>query len=279
MPFPNEHSCRLRNPADFKADSFRRITREHEGKEYSVIVGRLKGETSMTEQAYRYNRETWSASSARSHCEGHDGSFEAAEPKSQALQIERRFVACAEVRAVLEPERIISGLAATYYDGTPTTEYELWPDAIERIMPGAFTQALSREADIRALFNHEPSAMLGRTIAGSLQLEDSPKGLLYHIKAPETQLGRDLLTLIGRGDINGSSFSFTVKRENWRTEGDKQIREIQDVELYDVGPVTFPAYPDTTVAVRSHEVWCKQNSVQPDVIRIRMGMRLKLEEG
>jgi hypothetical protein len=77
-PYPNEHSCRLRDPDDFQDGSFRRVTRRHEGKEYGVIMGRLVGEDTMTEQAYRYGKDTWSADEAQSHCEAHDGSFEAA---------------------------------------------------------------------------------------------------------------------------------------------------------------------------------------------------------
>lgn len=80
-PFPNEHACRLRNPDDFKEGSFRRMSRTSDGKKYSIIAGRLKGETSLTEQAYRYDKEVWSAGEARTHCKEHDGSFEAAAPK------------------------------------------------------------------------------------------------------------------------------------------------------------------------------------------------------
>ena len=72
-PYPNEHACRLRDPGDFQEGSFRRAPREHEGKEYFVIMGRLKGETTMTEQAYRYPKDTWSVSQARAHCKSHDG--------------------------------------------------------------------------------------------------------------------------------------------------------------------------------------------------------------
>ena len=77
-PYPNEHACRLREPDDFQVDSFRRITREHEGKTYAVIMGKLKDETAMTEQAYRYNIDSWTAAQARSHCKSHDGRFETA---------------------------------------------------------------------------------------------------------------------------------------------------------------------------------------------------------
>ncbi len=83
-PYPNEHACRLRPPGDFEEDSFRRTTREHEGKTYAVIMGRLRGETTMTEQAYRYPKDDWTAAQARSHCKGHEGRFEAAADEGKA---------------------------------------------------------------------------------------------------------------------------------------------------------------------------------------------------
>lgn len=78
MPFKNEHACRLRDPGDFQDGSFRSQTRDHEGKEYRAIMGRLKGQDSMTDQAFRYKKSSWSADQARSHCSGHNGTFEAA---------------------------------------------------------------------------------------------------------------------------------------------------------------------------------------------------------
>lgn len=72
-PYPNEHACRLRDPDDFQDGSFRRVDREHEGKRYSVILGKLQGEDSMTEQAYRYPDDIWEVGEARSHCKSHDG--------------------------------------------------------------------------------------------------------------------------------------------------------------------------------------------------------------
>jgi len=86
-PFPSEHSCRLRNPDDFETDSFRRTSRVSDGKKYSVIMGRLEGETTMTEQAYRYDKEVWEASEASTHCKDHDGKFEAAEKQSKSGRV------------------------------------------------------------------------------------------------------------------------------------------------------------------------------------------------
>lgn len=80
-PFPNEHACRLRDPGDFEDDSFVRTVRKHQGKAYSVIQARLKGEDSLTDQAYRYKKDTWDAEAARAHCKAHGGKFEAAAGK------------------------------------------------------------------------------------------------------------------------------------------------------------------------------------------------------
>ena len=85
-PFANEHACRLKSPKDFKSDSFRRVKREHEGKSYSVIMGKLQGEDTMTEQSYRYPKDEWAADDAQKHCKAHDGiEFEPAMGKEKAM--------------------------------------------------------------------------------------------------------------------------------------------------------------------------------------------------
>jgi hypothetical protein len=85
MPFPNEHSCRLEDPGKFQAGSFKRMKRDHEGKPYSVIIGRKKGETETSEQAYRYGRDDWTAADARAHCNSHEGKFEPASDSDSAF--------------------------------------------------------------------------------------------------------------------------------------------------------------------------------------------------
>jgi len=77
-PYPSEHACRLKEPSNFQSGSFRRTQRKTGGKLYSIIMGRLKGQTTMTEQAYRYSKDSWTAASARKHCSDHGGRFEAA---------------------------------------------------------------------------------------------------------------------------------------------------------------------------------------------------------
>jgi len=121
----------------------------------------------------------------------------------------------------------------------------------ERIMPGAFKRTLAEGADVRALFNHDPSQILGRTKAGTLKLEEDQHGLRYVITPPDTTVGRDLMENIRRGDITQSSFGFRSVDENYLKENGQFIRELLSVDLFDVSPVTYPAYTGTDVNVRS----------------------------
>lgn len=87
MPFPNEHACELQNSRDFVQDSIRRISRRSDGKPFSILIGRKPGETSTESISFRYNKDVWSESEARSHCSRNDGrNFEAAtNPPSNAF--------------------------------------------------------------------------------------------------------------------------------------------------------------------------------------------------
>lgn len=95
-PYPNEHACRLRSPEDFDDDSFRRVSRDHDGKDYDVIMGKLEGEDSMTDQAFRYPKASWDADEAAAHCGDHDGSFEAASEEEAAV-----------TEYIIEPEAVL----------------------------------------------------------------------------------------------------------------------------------------------------------------------------
>lgn len=121
----------------------------------------------------------------------------------------------------------------------------------EKIAPGAFTKAIA--GDVRGLFNHDASLLLGRTKAGTMRLSEDDKGLAYEIDLPDTQAARDVAASLDRGDIDGSSFSFIATREEWDETQDPPLRTILEAELYDVGPVTFPAYGDTEAGMRSLE--------------------------
>jgi len=93
--------------------------------------------------------------------------------------------------------------------------------------------------------------LLGRVSAGTLTLASTAKGLGYEITPGETQVAADVMVHIERGDLSGSSFAFEVTDQEVRTENGIDIREIRGVKLYDVGPVTYPAYEATEADVRS----------------------------
>lgn len=177
--------------------------------------------------------------------------------------MERRFSnQNVRIESRADGKKGIVGRGIVYYDGTPETEYVLWDDqwgrAVERIMPGAADKALARPDDIRGLFNHDPSQVLGRNKAGTMKLTSDAAGVNYDIEAGDTSVARDVMAHIERGDVSGSSFSFNIPPAGqvWTSTTDQSgramdTREITDLELYDLGPVTFPAYDKTTAGVRS----------------------------
>jgi uncharacterized protein len=121
----------------------------------------------------------------------------------------------------------------------------------EKIAKGAFAKSIT-EDDVRALFNHDSNYVLGRNKNGTLKLVEDDHGLKVEIEPPDTQFANDLLKQIERGDINQMSFGFVTRADEW-DDKDKEIpiRTLKDVELWDVSPVTFPAYPQTSVSVKS----------------------------
>tara|TARA_R110000796_G_scaffold184752_1_gene301299 strand:- start:6122 stop:7252 length:1131 start_codon:yes stop_codon:yes gene_type:complete len=126
----------------------------------------------------------------------------------------------------------------------------------ELISPRAFEGRL--EDDVRFLFNHDANYIMGRTISGTLKLRTDEKGLRYEVRLPDTQVGRDLRVSLERGDVTQSSFAFTVEDDSWERTDQGTIRTIEKVSrLYDVSAVTYPAYEDATVGLRSMETWKK----------------------
>ena len=144
----------------------------------------------------------------------------------------------------------------------------------EEILPGAFDRILNRQrgkSDVVALFNHDSNIVLGRTSSGTLELSSDDKGLRYVVTPPVSRA--DVLELIQRRDVRGSSFAFTVDKsgEGFRQgEDGKAVRQIREVSgLYDVGPVLVPAYPATSasVAMRSYEAWlASQAEPEPEAV-------------
>lgn len=118
----------------------------------------------------------------------------------------------------------------------------------EKIAAGAATKVLGTNPDVRGLINHNPDLILGRTTAGTMALSESQRGTHYLIDPPATTYANDLRVSMARGDINQSSFAFRVGEDDWEeddTTGALIRTVIELSELYDMSPVTYPAYTAT----------------------------------
>lgn len=121
----------------------------------------------------------------------------------------------------------------------------------EKINPGAFAKSLLT-SDIRALWNHDPIFVLGRNTSGTLALSEDVLGLRFSCELPATNMIREMVAVpIQRGDVSQCSFGFRTIEDFWEETTGGWIRTLLEVSLFDVSPVTFPAYAETDVAVRS----------------------------
>lgn len=123
----------------------------------------------------------------------------------------------------------------------------------EKILPGAFSKTMG--GDVKAYWNHDSGAILGRTKAGTLRLKEDERGLAVEIDLPETTIGRDLRVSLQRGDVEGMSFGFRVPEggDDWDFRSNPPLRSIREVELFEVSAVPSPAYSGTELALRSME--------------------------
>jgi HK97 family phage prohead protease len=173
----------------------------------------------------------------------------------------------------------IGGIAAVVNSVTDLGYFE------EVITPGAFDYALSGEYDIRCLFNHESELILGRTKAETCKVFVNADGNLEYTWIPdyENPTHMSVVRSIMRGDITQSSFAFTIKEQSWTdstkygTMGKRTITMID--ELFDVSPVTYPAYADTEadarsiVKMRDEELQIKaaeQSQIDADILKVAL---------
>jgi hypothetical protein len=160
--------------------------------------------------------------------------------------LERR--AAIELRAVPGEKPKLRGYAAVF--NSPSRDLGGF---VEYVRPGAFRRSLAAGADVVALVAHDTGLILGRTGAGTLTLVEDTKGLLFEIAVPPTTAARDLLISVERGDVAGASFAFTTPAggDRWDFKSKPAKRELLDVDLFDVTVTAIPAYPETSVALRS----------------------------
>jgi HK97 family phage prohead protease len=173
------------------------------------------------------------------------------------MEIERRGYVVdglkVEARAKGENRKIV-GHASVF-----NTEADIGGWFLESVAPGAFRRAIV-EDDVRALFNHDANFVLGRNRAGTLRLSEDEVGLVIEVDPPDTQAARDIMVSIERGDVSQMSIGFQVLKQEWDETGDVLKRRILEARLFDVSPVTFPAFPTTDVALRSLEEFRKAHA-------------------
>lgn len=194
------------------------------------------------------------------------------------MKREFRFVN-AELRAEKVGEkRFIVGYAAKF---DKLSEDLGWFREI--IKPGAFKRTLGEGADVRMLVNHDPTLILGRTKAGTLDLKEDETGLHFRCELPDTSAARDLQVSVDRGDISQCSFGFIPRVTKWQENNSKDnqdlIRELHDVDLFDTSAVTFPAYPDTEVSSRAIEIRMFPDGKPEDVPELRDAHLTKKVDG
>ncbi len=158
----------------------------------------------------------------------------------------RETRAAAEVRA--------SGMQLTGYAAVFDSPSDDLGGFIEYVRRGAFRRSLEgNRADPLALIHHMPHMVLGRRSAGTLRLAEDTHGLHFEIDLPNTTTARDLAVSVERGDVKGASFAFAVAKDGdrWSTDSGKAVRELLEVDLFEITITPVPAYPDTEVARRA----------------------------
>jgi len=291
MPYENEHAARLRDP-----DGFERIVQLWSKAGVRALGGPLKSKPDgpTVEQAIRFDAKKFTVAEAKKWLSDHDYKpilFEPAKDKKTVeIEMERR-VMCSdlcEMRIVEEEGQRpkIVGYAAVF-DSPTSLRFSKVYGFTEKVKRGAFANVLARKADVLGLVNHDPNQRIGRTTAGTLILLEDDKGLRMEATPPDTQVGRDTVEDVRNGNLDGMSFQFRISPggDKWERgrQGEPELRTLIEIdELYDVGPATFPAYPDTTAAVRSLDAWRKEQAEQEIEQSANqceaMRMRLRLAE-
>lgn len=168
------------------------------------------------------------------------------------------------------------GMAFSGYAAVFNSDSEPLPFT-ERILPGAFRKSLRSRNNVRMYLNHDSSMLLATTRAKTLRLEEDERGLKVDADLPDTTVGRDLSTLIKRGDVDSMSFGFSVPARGDKWSDDGNVRELKEVKLYEVSVVTgFPAYAATSASVRSLDTLAQRAQVDADKLAVAITM---LESG
>jgi HK97 family phage prohead protease len=164
------------------------------------------------------------------------------------MQLEKRFFPF-EVRVIEGDTPKIEGTGVVY-NQLSVVMYGMFR---EQIKPGAFSESIAKR-DVRTLWNHNTDFPLGRTGNGTVRITEGEDGISFENDPPQTSWGQDAVASIRRRDVNQMSFGFMTTEDSWGYDSENQlIRTIVKGELWELSPVTFAAYPQTEVSIRSIE--------------------------
>jgi Escherichia/Staphylococcus phage prohead protease len=185
------------------------------------------------------------------------------------MEILRRSLALPPSLRDAEPGKGIGRVGG--YAAKFGSDYRLSEDMVETIAPGAFARTLRENPDVRLLADHDSACLLARTASGTLQLSEDSTGLAFLADLPDTTVGRDVRSLVARGDLSGCSFGFFVVRQSMSRRNDGlRVCTLEDVDLLEVSIVSFPAYEETEVSLRAR----KARSPRPRLELYRRKLRI-----
>lgn len=159
----------------------------------------------------------------------------------------------------------LTGYAAVFNRDTVIDSWE--GKFIERIAPGAFRKTLAERGErIKVLFNHGFDPSIGDKPLGKPDtMREDDTGLWVSVPLDDTSYNRDLVASLRSGALDGQSFRFSVKRDEWsEPEGGLPERTLRELNLFEFGPVTFPAYEATTAGVRAREAYAAWRTAKSD---------------
>lgn len=174
-------------------------------------------------------------------------------------EVQKRYYSSRpEIRAASEEEAASAGHVAGHaavFDTPSLPLYDWWEGSfVEEVRKGAFAKTIA-EADIRFLINHDTNLVLARNTAGTLRLSEDEVGLAMDADVSPTSYGRDLIENLKLGNVSQMSIMFSVVKDDWAgTRDGLPLRVISEVKLYEVSAVTFPAFEETDIGMRSQDV-------------------------
>lgn len=158
----------------------------------------------------------------------------------------------------------------------------LYDEWYERVAKGAFAKSLEQNT-IKALWNHNSDIVLGSTKSQTLKLIEDDIGLRFDLELPNSNQAKDIYESIKRGDVDGVSFGFYIREngDKWEYLKDEDVyeRTLLDIDLIEISPTPFPAYPTSEVGKRSleaHNLKTKEERVLEELKKSQVNAMIEL---